>query len=238
MIALSVAVLIIAMLAVSYVFLVMPRVTDGADMDLQSTDYAYHGLWDEHTPRCSFKAFENTRSLGFGISFPVALTADKRLVVAAKNAPTLAELLSLVDGHVPLLIEIPPLQKSNRLCKSLCLMLDGYSGAFAIMSEDVRVLTFFKKYRPRYARGQMLSRRKNKGDTRTALFLKRHLFTNVITRPDFIVTESYLSKEPAFLLATKLFCRRGFIRNVKNEKQYSYCRKHSLYTLFERIRPQ
>ena len=60
----------------------------------------------------------------------------------------------------------------------------------------------------------------------------------MITRPDFIVTDGSLINEPAFLLATKLFGRRGFIKNVKKQQQYAYCRERSLYTLFERIRPQ
>ena len=149
MIALTISVLTIAIIAVTYVFLVMPRVTDGADMDLQSTDYAYFGLWNTATEKGSLKAFENAKELGYGITFPVLLTADKKLSVASKAAPTLFEILSLIDGHVPLIIEIPPSKNASRLCKQLCLVLDGYSGAFAIMSSDVHVLSFFKKYRPR-----------------------------------------------------------------------------------------
>lgn len=242
MIALTISVLTIAIIAVTYVFLVMPRVTDGADMDLQSTDYAYFGLWNTETEKGSLKAFENAKELGYGITFTVLLTADKKLSVASKTAPTLFEILSLIDGHVPLIIDIPPSKNANRLCKQLCLALDGYSGAFAIMSSDVQVLSFFKKYRPRYARGQILSCRKKGAHLpfkkRCSAFLKRHMFTNVVTRPDFIVTDGSLMREPAFLLATKLFCRRGFIKNVKNERQYSICHERALYTLFERIRPQ
>ena len=242
MIALTITILSVAIIAVTYVFLIMPRVTDGADMDLQSTDYAYLGLWNEDTSKCSIKAFESAKAYGHGIAFPVVLSADKKLYAAAKDAPTLSEILSLVDGHVPLLIEISTSNNANKLCKALCLTLDGYSGAFAIMSNNIQVLKFFKKYRPRYARGQMLSHR-NKGSRlpfkkRCSDFFKRHLFTNVITRPDFIVTDGSLINEPAFLLATKLFGRRGFIKNVKKQQQYAYCRERSLYTLFERIRPQ
>ena len=240
MIALTVTVLIIAIVAVTYVFLVMPRVTDGADMDLQSTDYAYGGLWDRQVLKNSPKAFEDAKALGYGIAF--SLTTDKEPSISAKGAPSLTELLALVDGHVPLLIEIPPSPHTNKLCKQLCLILDGYSGAFSILSSDLRVLSFFKKYRPRYARGQIVSCRKKAEHlgfrAEFLSFMKRHLFTNVITRPDFIVTDGSLMNEPAFLLATKLFRRRGFIKGVKNARQYAVCRDHSLYALFERIRPR
>ena len=77
MIALTVTILSIAIIAVTYVFLVMPRVTDGADMDLQNTDYAHLGLWDKHTPKCSYEAFKKAKELGYGIAFPVSNTDVK-----------------------------------------------------------------------------------------------------------------------------------------------------------------
>ena len=144
--------------------------------------------------------------------------------------------------NVPLLIEIKSDRSSIKLCKQLCLILDGYGGAFAIESSDPKILSFFKDFRPRYARGQIVSKKPEKiaglPDNALFCFLRKHLFTNVISRPDFIVTEGNLIREPAFWFATRIFCKRGFVRNVRTPRQYSMYKKQSLYTIFENIRPQ
>ena len=235
MIIFTFVVLTVSILAVTYVFLVMPRVTDGADMDLQSTDYAHGGLHSKSVAPYSAEAFRIAKELGYGIELSVSLSRSGEIFATPprrryrpQSSFTLCELLELIDGQVPLLIEIPAGDTAPKLCRSLCLILDEYHGAFAVESFDPWVLSFFKKYRPRYARGQMVS-----GSSK---FLTKHLFTNVISRPDFIVTEGALMNEPAFLLATKLFCRRGFVRPVVNGRQYSVCRRRSLYAVFEKIR--
>ena len=187
------------------------------------------------------RAFEIAKERGYGIETYVSLSAEGKVVIADTQAP-LSALLSLLDGNVPLLIEIKSDRSSIRLCKQLCLILDGYGGAFAIESADPKILSFFKKIRPRYARGQITSKHPERivslPDNAFLRFLRRHLFLNVISRPDFLVIDGSLMREPAFLLATRVFFKRGFVRGIKNAKQYSICRNRSMYTIFENIRPQ
>lgn len=261
MMILTVAVLIISMIAAAYVFLIMPRVADAADMDMQSVDYAHGGLASDGAPSGSALAIKEALRCAFGIEIGVALSKDKKLFVLSSSFDakkfsllqsselslrgylTFRSLLDLVDGQVPLLVTLGVgFEKADPLlCKKLCLILDGYHGAFAIQSYDTATLSYFKNYRPRYARGQMISSKKSpSGSSKKAVssFWQRHLFINVITRPDFISTEGSLIREPAFLIVTKLFGRQGFVRNVRNAKQYSICKKCGLYAVFERIRPQ
>lgn len=261
-------VLSVSILAVAYVFLVMPRAVDGADMDLQSTDYASNGLWSKNVPKASTEAFRLAKELGYGVEISLALSRDGEIFVVSDEdlyrlcgshkklsslssaqiyalrpgigylLPRLCDLLSLIDGNVPILIEIKSDESTPTLCKKLCHVLDGYHGAFAIESIDPRVLEFFKKYRPRYARGQITASRSDMPTGAFSRFMLRHLFVNIVSRPDFIVTDGNLVHEPAFLLATKLFGRRGFVRPVKTERRYAICRKLSLYAIFENIRPK
>lgn len=161
-----------------------------------------------------------------------------------ERIPLLTEVLSLVDGHVPLLIEIKNSPDADKLCRALAEILDTYSGAFAIQSFEPRILEFFKKYRPRFARGQMVTKytkgRATDGAPKNALlkFARFHMLTNIISRPDFISIDGKHLREPAFLLATRVFHSKGFVFTVRNEKQYSICRKNSLYAIFENIKPK
>jgi glycerophosphoryl diester phosphodiesterase len=250
-------VLSISLFAVTYVFLVMPRATDGADMDLQSSDYADGGIHGKEHKRGSIEAIREARDLGFGVALDVGVSKDRKIfVLPSINAdltlsdgasissgihklPTLSEILSLLDGQVPLLIriEVEDERERHTLCKQLCIELDSYSGALAIRSSDVRVLTFFKKYRPRYARGVIISKNDKRGSS-LVRFLRRHMFTNLLTRPDFITIDGRMMREPAFLLATKVFRRRGFAFTVKSQKQYELCKRRGIYAIFENVIPQ
>lgn len=257
MLTFTMIVLSVCLIAVTYVFLVMPRATDGADMDLQSSDYADGGIFGKAHKRGSIEAIREARDLGFGVALDVGISRDGVIfVLPTVNAditssdgaavaggiyrlPTLGDVLSLLDGQVPLLIRVEAEDERERhaLCKQLSTLLDSYSGAFAIRSSDVKVLTFFKKYRPRYARGVIVSKNDKRGSS-LVRFLRRHMFTNILTRPDFITIDGRMMREPAFLLATKVFHRRGFAFTVRTEKQYELCKSRGIYAIFENVIPQ
>ena len=260
---------IVVSLAVTYVFLVMPRSADAADMDLQSTDYAYGGLSSKKLPQCSPSAILKAKEEGYGIAVTVQMTRDNKPVVfngsdlylllgvknrigrltlaqlsvlrfgaTGESVLTLKELLSIVDGQVPLLLEIRPEPRCMSLCNRLARIMDTYNGAFAVQSVDPRVLAFFKKYRPRFARGQIVCKRYPTSMGKLTAFARRHMLTNAVSRPDFITVDGSLMNEPAVILATKVFRSKCFIRRVRSYEQYEVCHMRGLFTIFEGIRPK
>ena len=171
-----------------------------------------------------------------------------RLKETDEHIPTLAEVLSLVDGSVPLLIEVKYYADTMKLCSLLAEALDSYYGSFAIQSFDPRVLRYFKKYRPTFARGQLVAKapkrsdkastKENDGQNPIVSFLLSHLLLNVLSRPDFISIQKNHTRELAFILATEVFKAKAFIWTVKNEKQYDFFRKQGYHSIFENIRPE
>jgi len=98
--------------------------------------------------------------------------------------PTLRELLGLVRGRVPLLIEVK--SRRDHRVRSLCLAvrreLEGYQGPVAVMSFDPRVCRWFARHSPQTLRGLVVTEE----DDRT---LKGSLGRHValwISRPDFL----------------------------------------------------
>jgi hypothetical protein len=71
----------------------------------------------------------------------------------------LADLLQLVAGRVPLLIEI----KASRIlawpkaCIAIAKVLAGYNGPLAVMSFDLRVGEWFAKHAPDVVRGLVIT---------------------------------------------------------------------------------
>lgn len=273
---LPICIFVFVLIAVVYIFLIMPRVVDRADMDLLSTDYAHRGLHSSTVPENSLAAFSAACDAGYGIELDVQMSRDGKIFVfhddtlermcgikkriqsmtsaeisaytlakTAEKIPLITDVLELVDGKVPLLIEIKYADNSISLCKKLSLILDTYPGAFAIQSFDPTILSFFKKYRPRFARGQLVTKFTLKNTKREAprkmpffiRFSLTHMLTNVISRPDFISIDGRRLGEISYLITTKLFRAKSFVWTIRKDEQYALCRQKELYSIFENIRP-
>ena len=276
MLLIPICIFVFVLIAVVYVFLIMPRVVDRADMDLLSTDYAHRGLHSKTIPENSLAAFSSACNAGYGIELDVQLSKDGKIFVfhddtlermcgiknriqnmtsaeikrcsllgTSEKIPLLAEVLELVDGQVPLLIEVKYADNAIPLSKRLCLILDTYPGAFAIQSFDPTILSFFKKYRPRFARGQLVSKFTLKNTRREAprkmpffvRFSLTHMLTNVLSRPDFISIDGRRLGEISYIIVAKIFKAKSFVWTIRKKEQYELCREKELYSIFENIRP-
>ena len=101
--------------------------------------------------------------------------------------PTLKEVLALVNGVVPLLVEIKTDGDIKVVSKSVAEVLDDYTGDFAIQSFHPGALTWFKTWRSHITRGQLAEyfiEEETMAWWKKKL-LKRFAF-NVQTQPDFI----------------------------------------------------
>lgn len=149
--------------------------------------FAHRGLhrWPE-IPENTLTAFAAALELGAGIECDLRLTADNRLAVyhdadgrrlsgrservincsadqllswdvAGKPVPMIEDLLQLVDGRVPLLLEAkvagPELW---RMVPALRHALKNYRGRFGIMSFDPRISRWLKTNEPGWQRGLVI----------------------------------------------------------------------------------
>ena len=72
----------LALIAISaYIFVILPRMADGADMELMQTDFAHRGLWNSQNPENSLSAFACAIKHGCGIELDVQLSADGEVMV-------------------------------------------------------------------------------------------------------------------------------------------------------------
>lgn len=151
--------------------------------------------------------------------------------------PTLRQVLDLVDGRVPLLIELKT--GSKGLWSAVMPMLDEYGGSFCIESFDPRLLAEVGRTRPRYARGQLVGRSVKEKHTKS-LFLNillATLMSHVISRPDFVACDINMKGNLSVFLCRKLFHIPVFGWTVRNAEQYALCKKSKMNTIFEDILP-
>ena len=114
-----------------------------------------------------------------------------RLENTEDTIPQFADVLTLVDGKVPLIIELKPEDGNHaKLAETACKMLEGYKGVFCIESFDPRCLIWLKKNRPEIVRGQLSEQFLRHGETaghgKATMWLLGNLFSNIAAKPDFI----------------------------------------------------
>ncbi|MEE3343446.1 MAG: glycerophosphodiester phosphodiesterase family protein [Bacilli bacterium] len=140
------------------------------------------------------------------------------------HVPTIQEVLELVDGKVPLLIEIKQLRKVGHLEEELMNILNDYKGEYAIQSFNPKVLLWFKKNYPNIQRGQLsYSYKRNKFFKIKKLFLKS-MFLNFLTKPNFISYKyNELSERKIKKLKKKNIKVLGWtVKSKKDFKKYSH----------------
>jgi glycerophosphoryl diester phosphodiesterase len=96
--------------------------------------------------------------------------------------PTLEETLSLIDGKVPIIVELKYDNKTGLLEKELVKYLDNYKGLFCVKSFNPFIVRWFKNNRPNYIRGLLLSSKKD--NLKQKLVQSKIVFR--ICKPDFL----------------------------------------------------
>lgn len=111
-----------------------------------------------------------------------------RLAGTEDGIPLLQDVLAMVDGKVPLLIEVKLPDTNLEVCRVLAKELEGYKGSYMVQSFNCLVLRWMKKYRASVPRGQ-LSANLTKSESKPHFFFRfcvKYLLSNWICRPDFI----------------------------------------------------
>lgn len=157
-----------------------------------------------------------------------------------ETIPAFEDVLSIFEGHAPLIIELKTTGKNAaRLCKAVCEVLDNYKGAFCIESFDPRCLVWLRRHRPQFLRGQLSQNfiKRPSGFGKIADFLLTSLFLNIFTRPDFIAYHHSDTKNISFRLATKIFKTQGAVWTVTKRSDYEKAKKEKYMVIFEGFKP-
>lgn len=135
--------------------------------------------------------------------------------------PTLEEVLNMVDGRVPILIEIKSNFKVGVLEKDLSRLLKKYKGKFAIQSFNPLSLRWFKINNPKILRGQLsygYNKLKNKPIQR---FVMKNMLLNFLSSPDFISYKvADISKEKVLKIKKKMPILGWTVDNKEDYEKY------------------
>ena len=99
--------------------------------------------------------------------------------------PLLSEVLELVKGCVPLLIEVKRAKNYRRTCLALLNSLSNYTGKVQIQSFDVRIVRWFLRKR-KYKTGLLISANPKEQYYWYYLLVNSASFVKNFVRPDFV----------------------------------------------------
>lgn len=186
----------------------------GIELDIQLTKDKQVVVFHDHTL---------TRMCG--IDLPVCeLTYEElqsfSLMQTQEKIPLFADVLKLVNGKVPLLIEIKLPTIRTETCVLTDALLQKYQGDYCIESFNPLALGWYKKHRKDVIRGQLsanLTHPVAEGGYILS-FLVKYLLLNFIGRPDFIAY-CYKDTQNVSFLVNKCLCHTPtFAWTVRSEQ--------------------
>ena len=157
-----------------------------------------------------------------------------------ERLPLLEEVLSLIDGQVPLLIEAKVAKgSSNRLAAALTTLLEHYQGPYCIESFDPRPLLWLKRNAPHIIRGQLAAHVIKDGAKVSPLtdFALANLLVHLLSRPHFIAYSYKDRKNFSFRLCRALFGTPIFFWTVRDEAAAAIAKKAQATPIFESVIP-
>lgn len=111
---------------------------------------------------------------------------DIKLSNSEECIPRFIDVLKLVDGRVPIIIELKYDVTNHSLEEKLMEILKDYKGKYAIKSFNPNIVLYFKKNYPEVIRGQLASDFKTSKMTFIRKYILKNMLFNVVTKPDFI----------------------------------------------------
>lgn len=158
-----------------------------------------------------------------------------RLSGTAETIPLLDDVLQLVHGQVPLLIEMKIPTDSVEICEKLYQRLQNYNGAYLIQSFNTMGLQWFKKNAPHILRGQLSSSLtcSDKEPTWVLRFAVENLLCNTIGRPDFISYKLNDLPNPSVWFLKNFFKTPVAVWTLRTSKALRIGKKNYYMQIFE-----
>lgn len=155
---------------------------------------------------------------------------------------SLPALLDLVNGYVPLLIEVKSTwTREGKYEANIALLLASYPGPVAVMSFDPHCVAAFKEIAPALPRGLIAERFSDRDHwphlTPWQRFAMRNLLTSAIARPHFIAYDIKALPALAPFIAQTLFGLPLLTWTVRTNEERKRALRYADAMIFEGVTP-
>ena len=137
--------------------------------------------------------------------------------------PLFEDVLELVDGKVPLIIEYKLPDFKTDICEIVDGMLQYYNGSYCIESFHPMAVFWYRIKRPEVVRGILSSDYVATGDVEgespIVMSMSKNLLFNFIIRPDFVAYDCRFFTNPSRQICKKLFKAPSVAWTIKSQKE-------------------
>lgn len=164
-----------------------------------------------------------------------------RLSRTEEEIPELQEVLRMVNGQVPLLLDIKTEHENyGVLCTRISRVLDEYDGVFAVQSADPMTVRWFRINRPEYIRGQVMEYGERCGcgaACTLSSFIRHNLLTNFLTAPDLVTCHVEDRNNFSLRLCRFLYQVQTMEWGIHDLNGYELVKTDESLVIFEEIEP-
>ncbi|MDO4465047.1 MAG: glycerophosphodiester phosphodiesterase family protein [Bacillota bacterium] len=161
-----------------------------------------------------------------------------KLCESEETIPRMEEVLKVVGGKVPLIIEYKVEWMDLSVCPIVDELLQNYKGVYCIESFNPLVLLWYRRYRNNVFRGQLSDAFIKTGEFKGLLYrILQNLLLNWMTKPDFIAYnhkhENMLSRR----LCRSLYKNTAAAWTIKSQEELERARSQFDLFIFDSFIP-
>ncbi len=156
-----------------------------------------------------------------------------------QRIPRLEEALSLVDGRVPLIIELKIEETDISVCPVVDGLLSKYGGMYCIESFNPLGVFWYRRNRRRVVRGQLSDAFYREGEYMEPIhFFLQNLLFNWLAKPDFIAYNRKYPKTLPFRLCRSLYGCTAAAWTIRSEEELREAGNDFDFFIFDSFVPE
>lgn len=161
------------------------------------------------------------------------------LYQSKQTIPKLEEVLNMVDGKVPLIVEFKIELIDTSLCPIADKLLRQYKGLYAIESFNPLGVFWYRCHHKEVMRGQLADAFNREKEYRGVLFfLLENLLFNCLTRPDFVAYNHKYANMLSRKICHKWYHNIAAAWTIKSEKELTEAKKNFDIYIFDSFLPK
>lgn len=166
--------------------------------------------------------------------------SEFRLGESRETIPCFQEVLRLVDGRVPLIVELKIEGADTSLCPIADALLQEYQGVYCIESFNPLGVLWYRRHRRKVLRGQLseaFPREKVKGYRTLLYFTLENLLFNFLTKPDFVAYDHHAYRNRSRCICRYVYGGLAVAWTVKSQEELDARREDFDLFIFEGFIP-
>lgn len=161
-----------------------------------------------------------------------------KLCGSEETIPRFEEVLKLVDGRVPLIVEFKAERLDVSVCPAADRLLKKYQGLYCIESFNPLALLWYRRKRKDIVRGQLSDAFTKSGEFKGLLYyILQNLLLNWLTKPDFVAYNHKYASAVSRRICRRLYKNMAAAWTIKSQEELNAAKKEFDVFIFDSFIP-